>query len=80
MQVNVNNTFNSAEDKIQYALGLMHTYSIAVTCKKSGSSCVGILALTPMDAIIKVWSHYSVELQQDLLPQDTLKIHVNLCE
>ena len=80
MPVDVDNTFNSAEDKVQYALGTMQAYSVVVECKSSGTSCTGILALNHMGATIKVLSHYSVELSQDLLPQDTLKTQVSLCE
>ena len=80
MQVDVNNVFNSAEDLVQYALGTMQVYSVVIQCKSSGMSCIGILALNHMEVIIKVLAHFSIELHQDLSPQDTLKIQVSPCE
>ena len=54
MSVNVNNNFNSAEDKVQFALGTMKAYSINFKHTDGGSCCPGIIALTPGEAIIKV--------------------------
>ncbi|KKL94799.1 hypothetical protein LCGC14_1861060 [marine sediment metagenome] len=75
MSVDVNNTFNSAEDRVQYALGSMDAYSINMEYSDgSGASCVpGIVALNHTEALIKYLKHLP-PTSQDY----TLK--VNLCE
>ena len=79
MSVDVNNNFNSPEDKMQYALGTMNAYSVSVKCKSSGSGCSGIIALNHIDALIKVLSFYSKQ-DIDISPQDTLQIQATSCK
>ncbi len=55
MSVDVNNAFNSDEDKVQYALGTMQAYSVTAEHIKGncGSCCPGIIALDPAKALAK---------------------------
>ena len=59
MSVDIDNTFNSVEDRIQYALGTMNAYSVIVEhiCENTivgAASYPGIIALTHENAFIKV--------------------------
>ena len=61
MQVDVNNGFNSAEDKVQYALGSMDAFAIRAThiSNNSGANFPGIIALNHAQALIKFLGHFS---------------------
>jgi len=54
MSVDVNNNFNSPEDKVQLALGLMKSYSINFRHTDGSSCCPGVIAFYPGEAILKV--------------------------
>ncbi|KKM78973.1 hypothetical protein LCGC14_1354560 [marine sediment metagenome] len=75
MQVDVNNTFNSAEDRVQYALGSMDAFSIMVehTFYHNGANYPGIIALSPAEALIKFLKHCPKAAEDNT-------IQVNLCE
>lgn len=75
MQVDVNNTFNSAEDRIQYAVGSMDAYSIKVDHKKlnCAANYAGIVAMNHAEALIKFLRHCPEQAQDH-------SIQVNLCE
>ena len=53
--VDVNNNFNSAEDRVQYALGTMDAYTISMESidGSCGSNTPGIIALNHTEALIK---------------------------
>ena len=80
MPVDINNTFNSAEDKVQYALGTMQAYSIVVKYQELYTIVLemcysGIIALTPEEALIKIVSYRA--LKDNL---DHQRYEVSLCE
>ena len=81
MPVDINNNFNSAEDRIQYALGTMNAYSINIESTNVVPSGVtpaaacypGIIALNHAWALKKFLEHCP-----DMIQGFSLK--VNLCE
>ncbi len=73
MPVDVNNTLNSSEDRVQYALGSMDAYSILISSSDGAANYAGIIALNHTKALMKVMMICSDETQDF-----TLK--VNLCE
>ena len=76
MSVDVHNSFNTDEDRIQYALGTMQAYSVTVenvykNTIVSASSYPRIIALTYEDAFIKVlkWRSSAILNNQDQYTQ-----------
>lgn len=71
----VDNSFNSDEDIVQYALGSMDAYSIGVThvSLNYGANYPGIIALNHAEALIKFLKHCPKEAQDNQLT-------VSLCE
>ena len=82
--VDVDNNFNTDEDKIQLALGTMQAYSINVEhiCKNTivGVACYpGIIALTCTEALAKFLQHISIASYHSTYAHD-LTVRVSLCE
>lgn len=88
MPVDIDNTFNSAEDKVQYALGTMNAYSVIVeniykNTIVSASSYPSIIALTYEDAFIKVlkWRSSIKSIKLNNQDQYTRVVYqASLCE
>jgi len=84
MSVDVNNIFNSDEDKVQYALGLMKIYSVVIKegdCKyynDATNSYTGIIAHNSTQAVGKIFDHFSGVLQSG--HANMLSIQANICE
>ena len=74
MLVDVNNNFNSAEDKVQEALGMKKAYSINAYNTTQGCGCSGIIALSHSKALAKYLKHLPAEITENM----TFK--VILCE
>ena len=79
MPVDVNNNFNSAEERVQYALGTMQAYSIGVESKDgsysySAANYPGIIAQNPAEALKKLLEHSSRIISEHCT------LRVNLCE
>ena len=75
MQVDVNNTFNSLEDRVQYAVGSMDAFSINLEhINLSCGACYpGIIAMNYAEALIKFLKHCPSEVKD-------YSIKVALCE
>lgn len=85
MSVDVNNNFNNAEDKIQYALGTMQAYSVVVEhiCKHTitGGACYpGIIALNCSEALTKFLHFYNNSLNSSTHDDQDLTLRITLCE
>lgn len=74
---NIDNAFNSAEDKMQYALGTMRAYYINVSTSdgSSGEGVSGIIAPNHTEALIKFFLNrdYSKETRD-------FSVYIGLCE
>ena len=84
MPVDVDNNFNSAEDKVQYALGTMNVYSVTIehTYKNkvvSGANYAGIIALNRIEALTKIL-HSIASASFHLIDEQDLTLRVNLCQ
>lgn len=58
MHVNTNNSFNTDEERVQYAIGAMQAYTIEYLFGvgdtfSGGANYPGIISLSPEDALIK---------------------------
>ena len=82
MPVDINNNFNSAEERVQYALGTMQAYSIGVESKDgsysySVANYPGIIAQNPTEALKKLLEHLE---HSSRIISGHCTLRVNLCE
>jgi len=70
MQVDINNIFNSDEDKVQYALGTMKAYLIKFRNYYTSHDCGeygGIIAIDHASALIKFLKFHPEKVQDNLI-------------